>query len=132
MLRLGIGAAITHREGEFEVFRVTPQGNSGDQQKFDFKDDGLPYGTARARIDYMNLGLQVDYAINPDLTFGSDFDGNMQDLEVTLSYNFIDQGIALTAGWRRSEIPAEGREGSLAFDTDFRLEGFVLGLAATF
>ena len=132
LLRLGLGAAITHREGEFKVFRVPAQGNSGDRQKFDFEDEGLPYGSARARIDYMNFGLQVDYAINPDLTFRSDFDGSMQDLEVTVSYNFIDQGVALTAGWRRSEIPAKGREGALPFDTDFRLEGFVLGLTATF
>lgn len=132
LLRLGLGAAITHREGEFKVFRVPAQGNSQDQQKFDFKDDGLPYASARARIDYLSFGLQLDYAINPDLTFGSDFDGSMQDLEVTLSYNFIDQGIALTAGWRRSEIPAKGREGALTYDTDFRLEGFILGLSATF
>jgi len=132
LLRLGLGAALTHRDGDFRVSRNSPQGNSGDQQKFNFDDDGLPYGTVRARADYLGLGLQLDYAINPDLTFGSDFDGAMQDLGVTLIYNFVDQGVELTAGWRRSEIPTQGGENGLAFDTDFRLEGFILGLTASF
>ncbi len=130
--RLGLGAAMVHRDGRFKVERVLLQGNSGDSERIHFKDDGAPYLSTRGEVEWLGATLRVDYSINPDINFGGDFDGTMQDLEFTLEYSFPDQGVSLFAGWRRTEIPAEGRENGLKYDTDFRLEGYTLGLSASF
>ncbi|MHC5062905.1 MAG: hypothetical protein ACYTG5_02890 [Planctomycetota bacterium] len=129
MARVGIGAAMVHRDGRFKVEQVISPVIS---ERIHFKDSGAPYFSARGEVEWLNASLRVDYAINPDISFGGDFEDTMQDLEFTLEYSFPDQGVSIFAGWRRSELPAEGREDGLRYETDFRLEGYVLGLSATF
>jgi hypothetical protein len=128
VFRLGAGLALAHRE-----FTLRAREASGvRRQQIDMKDNGVPYIAARGQVRYMGFGLEMDYAISPDITFGGDFDGVLQDLELMGTYTFEDQDLTVYAGYRRSYLEANGNEGPLVYEVDFIIDGYVLGIEFTF
>jgi hypothetical protein len=127
-LQLGLGAQLAHRELKFEAREV----NGLRSQTLDVKDEGMPYVCARGRAGYLGFGLQADYAINPDVSFGGDFDGIQQDIEIAATYTFADQAVVVSAGYRRSYLHANDSQGSFAYDLDLIFDGYVLAAEITF
>ena len=127
-IQLGAGAAVGYRGYTFKSFDI----NGVRRQEIDIQDDGMPYAAARGRVSYLGFGAQVDYGINPDVPLGGDFDGLTQDLELLATYTFEDQNITAHAGYRRTWLEADGREGPLWYEIDLTIDGYVLGLEFTF
>jgi len=127
-LQLGAGAELAHRELKFKAREVSGVRS----QTLEVKDAGMPYLCARGRASYLGFGLQADYAINPDLDFGGDFDGIQQDIEVAATYTFADQGVVVSAGYRRSYLHADSTQGNFAYDLDLIFDGYVFGAEITF
>jgi len=128
LFQFGAGLSVAHRELTIRA----REANGLRAQNITMNDDGIPFVDSRIRATYREFGFQVDYAINPDVNFGGDFDGVMQDLGLTATYTFEDQDLKLSAGFRRSDFTAKGSKGGLAHETDFIVEGFVLGAELTF
>ncbi len=127
-LQFGLGGTLAHREGKF----VLKEDGGGLSQIARFQDDGIPYAAARLRGSAQGFALTMDYAWT-NLTFGGDFDGQMQDYALTGSYTLEDQDITFFAGFRWLELPTSGTgEGGFAYDNDYRLEGWVLGAELRF
>ena len=127
-VQFGLGALLAHRNMSFQANEVA----GAREQEIHMKDDGVPYGSARLRISWREFGGQVDYAYSPDIDFGGEFDGDLQDLELKLTFTLEDQGLTVFAGYRRQELPSLGHEGPFAFENDFKLDGYVLGLSFSF
>ncbi|MGE0143728.1 MAG: hypothetical protein AB7I19_15435 [Planctomycetota bacterium] len=127
--QLGAGVALAHRDGDFEV---AEDGNTGLLQTVHFADSGVPYFGLRGRVTYDQFSLQIDWLYNPDISFGGDFRGNLQDLEILARYELLDQDIRLLAGYRTMDLNAVGDEDGARFATDFAIEGFVLGVEFDF
>ncbi len=125
---LGAGAALAHRNVKMRF----EQSGGARGQRLALRDDGVPYLAARARLSYRVFGLRADYAISPHAAFGGDFDGTLWDLEVLGTFTFTDQDLTAFGGYRRSALPARGSEGGFAYDTDFSLDGWVLGVRFIF
>jgi hypothetical protein len=126
--QLGLGAALYHRELKLRLREL----GGARQQRLTLEDPGLPYAVARGRATWGRVFGQVDYALNPDLSWGGDFDGVLNDLALRVGVTFPDQEVALFAGWRFDEFAGDGFEGGRRFDVDLRLEGFFVGGELTF
>jgi len=128
-MELGIGGTIAHRDF---VMRVREESAILREEKIELKDDGVLYGTARARLSWRGAAITADYAYSDDWSLGGDFKGVLQDLEITGSYELDFQDVRLFGGWRRTEIPAQGTRDEFRVATDFLIEGFYLGLGIDF
>lgn len=126
-VQFGIGAQLAHRRLEF-----FPKLASGEGQIVTAQDDGVPYVAARLRATYGPASLNLDWAYDDGVDFGGDFEGRMQDVELTGRYEFSRQDVLLFAGFRHSELPARGHENDLAYRADLRLEGLQLGMQLRF
>lgn len=122
--RLGLGAALAHRDLDFDAVEI----NSARRQTLHLEDDGVAYAAARAELGYGAMTLRADYAFSSDWTFGGEWHGDFHDLELAANYLFADQDLAVFAGYRRSELPARGQQSGLDFDADFVLDGFFVGV----
>jgi hypothetical protein len=127
-MQLGLGGSLVHRDALFESIEL----NSTRKQRVEIKDDGVFYLAGRARGSYRNVFLDVDYGISPDLTFGGDYTGTLQDLEVKLGWRFEDQELEALVGWRWSQFPAEGTADGLRYEADFGIDGFFVMLGLSF
>ncbi len=123
--QLGAGGAMAHRAGDFNVREI---GGEMASQEIDFRDDGTPYLQLRTRASWRNFSAQLDWAFNPDLHWGGDFEGQMHDIEVLLRYQLEAQNLSVVAGYRWSDLPFSGQDEGLRYDADFRVEGYVLGV----
>ena len=132
LLQVGAGGELVHRNGDFEIF--DPLGVPGQraEQRIRFRSDVTPYLRARGRATWREFSVQADWAFNPDVHFGGEFDGVMNDVEVVVRYLIETQDISLLAGYRWSQLPMSGVEGDLRFDADFWVEGYVLGIDVLF
>ena len=126
--QLGFGLALYHRDLKLTVKEIS----GARQQKVKLDDPGLPYATTRGRATWGRVFGQVDYAINPDLSWGGDYDGILNDLALRVGVAFPDQDFALFGGWRYDEFAGNGYDGGRRFDVDLRLEGFFVGGELTF
>ncbi|MBL8748232.1 MAG: hypothetical protein JNK78_03665 [Planctomycetes bacterium] len=127
VFQLGIGAVVAHRN-------ATLRGRTTDgvrQQRIDMDGDTV-YPAARARVSWRDFAIDAEYAISPDLSLGGDFEGTLQDLELRLSYSMPMRDVSFFAGWRYSELPAEGNNDGFRYDADLILDGFVIGASLTF
>ncbi len=124
-LRVAPGLALTHRDLKLEAKEET---SSTRRQVVHIAEEVTPYAALRVRVAWRNFDLDVDYGINPDLHFGGDYDGVMQDYEVRGRYRLEDQDLAFVAGYRHSDITASGSEGGLRWETDFAFEGWFFGV----
>ena len=127
-LDLAAGAYVAHRN--LQLRTRTEDGLR--QQNVELTDHGAVYPTVRLRATWRELRCDIDYGISPELQFGGDFDGVLQDLELRLGWTFARQDVTVFGGWRRSELPADGHEGALGFDADLVLQGFQLGMSVVF
>ncbi len=127
-LRLGVGGVLAHREMTFEAIEST----GARRDKVRAKDNGLPYLAMRAAVDYQGFSLCANYALNPDLNFGAEFDGVQQDLELIGRYVLEDQDMILFFGYRRQNLSSSGHSGDFDFATDFVIDGFLLGFQIPF
>lgn len=125
--QFGVGAVFAHRN-------ATLRGRTTDgvrQQRVEMDGDTV-YPAARARVSWREFAIDAEYAISPELSLGGDFEGTLQDLELRLSYSMPMRDVAFFAGWRYSELPAEGRNDGFRYDADLILDGFVIGASLTF
>ena len=128
-IRIGPGLTVAHREGKLKVIsELDPIQN----ENLKFGDDGVPYLGLRARAEWRSASLQIDWDYNPDLTFGGDFDGELHDVEVLGRYGLESQVVTFLAGYRWSDLQMTSTAVGLRYDTDFRMEGWVLGVEFRF
>lgn len=127
MIRLGLGASIAHRDARLTVRDQTTLVS----QEAKFRDDGVPYGQARLRGEYRNATLTFDYGY-AGFEFGGDYEAPLQDYAITGTYTLEDQDITFLAGFRWLELPTSGTSGGFLYDSDLRLEGFMLGVEVRF
>ena len=128
-LRAGAGLQLGHKEMTFDVRGI----NSGTAQKIEIKDDVSPMLAVRIAGKRGPIGLNIDFAYNPDLSFGTgDLHGAFYDLTILANYFLEAQELTVFAGYRRFDIPARGHEGINEFDTDFTLDGYILGFKFEF
>lgn len=127
LFRLGVGAAVTYRDGKFSVLEDGTNFN----QIFTFSDDGVPYALVRGRAEFGGFSLTGEYA-HAEFSFGGDLKAPAADYGVTAAYSLEDQDLEIVAGYRWIELPLSGVENPFDFDADLELEGFVLGAKLTF
>jgi hypothetical protein len=127
-LRLAGGAALTWRDGSF----AATQSGGGLQQSFHLEDRGAAWLGLRGRVAWREASLDLDWLVNPDLSFGGNFDGWAQDVEVMARYRFPDQDVTVLAGYRWSELDASGTADGLRFDSEFSVTAIVLGIEFDF
>ena len=128
-VKLAAGVALAHRDGDFEV---SEDGNTGVLETVHFSDDGVPYLGLRGRVEWNQLSFDIDWLYSPDISFGGDFTGNLKDFAVIGRYHLEAQDVTLLAGFRWMDVDASGDESGLRYDTDFAVEGFVLGVEFDF
>lgn len=126
-VELGVGAALAHRSLDFAAIK-----DNGDGQIIRPGDSGVPYLAARARGTLGAASINLDWAYDDGIDFGGDFDGRLQDVELTGRYEFAGQDVTLIAGYRVSDLPVKGTQGSFDYAADLRLEGFQLGMLLRF
>lgn len=127
-LSLGGGGVLAHRGLKF--FPRSVATNSG--PLLDIKDDGVAYVAARGRLSRGPVAAVLDWAYSPDLTFGGDFDGTLQDIELSLRYTAELQNVELFVGWRYSDLPVAGVAQGLDYAAKFRMDGYFVGGAFRF
>ena len=127
-VQVGAGPGFATRKIEFKV----TESSQTRRQNINAQDDGVLYIASRAKVSYSGFAAVADYQISPSFNFGGDFDDTLWDLELLGTYTFEDQDLTVYAGWRRSELPASGREGDFEYDLDLTFDGWILGLEFTF
>jgi hypothetical protein len=87
---------------------------------------------ARVRASWRDFAIDADYAISPELSFGGDFDGLLQDLELRGSYTMPLHDVSFFAGYRLSTFEAKGHAGAFAYGADLIIDGFQVGVSVSF
>lgn len=126
--RLALGGILAHRSLDLQMQTV----DGARRQSLHADDDGVLYPAIRLRAKWQNVHLDIGYAISPELDFGGDFDGVMQDFEARIAYTVPYQDITLFAGYRYSTLPVAGTEGGFGYSGDLVLDGFQFGLQVSF
>jgi hypothetical protein len=122
---LGLGGSL-----EYQVLDLMVQDqNSANRQ--DTSAVGIPIPMIRARIDVEHdaFGARIDFGWS-DGDFG-DVDGTSRDLELSVRY-MLNSQITFTGGWRRLDVPIQGREGPLRYELDVNIQGWFVGVRYTF
>lgn len=122
-LRIGAGGLLAHRNMDFAASEI----GGARRHEIRIRDDGVVYATTRGEIAWGPAALRADYAYSDDWTFGGDWNGHLDDLEITASYAFEDQDATVFAGYRRALLSARGHESALTYDADLVLDGFFVG-----
>jgi hypothetical protein len=124
-IRGGLGLSVDHESFKLESRRV----DGTQTQKINAKDDGVPMARARLDAEYDVFGARVDFGwMEGD--FG-DIDGRSLDLEISGRYR-LSERLAFVAGWKRLDLPLQGRQDLLRYDLDLKSESWFVGLAYTF
>ncbi len=120
--------------GMFSRRSVVMRGQTEDgMRRQDARPEGVNfYPAARARAQWRDFSLDLDYAISPDLSLSGDFTDTLQDMEFRLSYAVPLRDMTFFAGFRYSQIQAEGNQGTFRYDADLTLDGYQLGLQIVF
>lgn len=127
--RLAPAVIVAHRAMSLRANEFTKTRS----QNLHATDHGVLYGGLRARLQYRNIALDVEYAYKPHgFDLGGDFKAPQQDLEVRLSYEFELHGIEAFVGFRRSELHVFGHEDDQEYSGDFVLDGLQLGVRMEF
>ena len=126
-LRFAAGGVLAWRD-------LTLRAKTDDGQRHQNVDiDGdVFYPAARFRASWRDVGLDVEYAVSPNLVIRGDFEGLQQDLELRATYTLPMRDVTFFAGYRYSDFSAESDAGGLAYDADLALDGFQFGVVVTF
>ena len=88
---------------------------------------------ARARANWMQFSLDIDYAAAPEVfVISGDMEDFSQDLEARLSYQLPQRDMSLFAGVRYSVFHASGDANGFRYENDMIIDGFQFGVAVTF
>src|SRR5262249_2623543 len=126
--KLAAGGVLAHRDLGMHMHTV----DNVRRQDVRVSDEGVVYPAVRFRATWQSVSLDLEYAISPNLTFGGEFDGVLQDFETRFTYRVPMQDVGIFAGYRYSTLPIEGHEGALAFDGNLRIDGLQLGVVVSF
>jgi hypothetical protein len=129
-IKAGVGLQLGHRELSFDIRGIS----SGVGQKIQIKDDITPMLAVRIAGRQGPWGVTIDLAYNHDWSFGTgDFNGSLYDGSIRASYYVEAQDVTIFGGYRRFNLPARGgMAGGHEFDTDFTVDGYVLGFEYVF
>jgi hypothetical protein len=127
--QVGPGIVLAHHELRFKAVEV----DDTRQQQIKLQDDVTPYAGIKARGTYRQFGLELEYAIDPGVHFGGDFDGVLQDYGISLRWALAeDQDVTLIVGYRSSDLKAEGSDGSLHYSADLAMDGYFFAVSLGF
>lgn len=121
------GAVLAHR-----AMHLRAQTEDGVRRQTLRADGDSVYPAARFRAGWRDFTVDAEYAISPRLDFGGDFGGVLQDLELRASWAMPLRDLVFFAGYRYSELSADGHDGALGYDADLVLDGFQLGMTISF
>lgn len=127
-MQVGVGGIVAHRDLALRASTV----DGARRQNVDIADSGVVYPAVHFRATWHQVRFDARYAISPDLSFGGDFEGTLQDIEAKFSYTVPYQDITLFAGYRYSVLPVDGTQQGLAYTGDLRIDGFLLGVQVSF
>lgn len=126
-LKFAAGAVIAYRD--MTLSARTDDGQRGQNVEIEGE---VVYPAARFRAAWRDFAFDVEYAISPELALGGDFDGVMQDLEVRGSYTLAARDVTFFAGYRYSDLPAEGDANGFRYEADLIVDGFQFGVTVSF
>lgn len=127
--RLAPGVVLAHRDLSLDGFEDT----RARSQSLNASDNGVVYPALRARLQYQEVALDVEYAISPPgFDFGGDFKGTSQDFETRLSYEFEMHDVEVFVAYRHSSFQVNGSEDGQNYTGDFVLDGLQVGMRVGF
>ncbi|MCY2955492.1 MAG: hypothetical protein NT107_00460 [Planctomycetota bacterium] len=127
-LQLAAGGLLSHVSTEIDVRETTGSA----QQNVSLKDRGILYPALHLRASHQAVAMDLEYALSPNLTFGGDYDGWLQDIEARITYTVPFQDVGLFAGYRFATLPVDSSENGLAVNGDLRIDGIQLGIIISF
>ena len=129
-LRLKFGAG-----GLFATRQMSLHGKESSNtrtQNLEINGD-LIYLALRAQATWRDFSFDVDYAIAPELlALSGDFEDLTHDFEARISYQMPQRDMTIFAGVRYSEFAASGTTDGYGYKSDLTIDGFQLGVSATF
>ncbi|MBM4060272.1 MAG: hypothetical protein FJ265_04115 [Planctomycetes bacterium] len=125
--RFAAGAVLAHRDMILRA-RTT----DGERRQTLQLEGDVAAAAVRGRVTWQNVAFDLDYAICPDLSLGGDYDGVQQDLELRLGYTLPMRDVTFFAGYRYSELEANGNAGRLGYDADLVIDGYQFGMTVSF
>lgn len=126
--QFGIGGVFTSRQMTMKALDET----FTRFQNYELAGDTIA-PTLRARVSWMKLALDVDYAAAPEaLVLSGDIEGLSQDIEARLSYQLPQRDISFFVGLRYSEFSGSGVAGNFTYDSDLIIDGMQFGVRVTF
>lgn len=126
-LRIAAGGVYAYRSMEL-------RGRTGDGarlQNASITGDAV-YGALRARAEWRDFAVDLEYAVSPNLVLTGDYDGVLQDIEARASYRLPQRDMRFFAGFRYSKLPSNGRADGFHYDADLIIDGFQLGFTLNF
>lgn len=126
-VQMAAGGVLAHRD--LGLRATTTDGIR--TQNVDLGGD-VAYAAMRLRATWRTVGVELDYAISPGLVLGGDFEDVQHDLEVRGTYNVPLYDVTFFAGYRWSQLHAEGDAGALGYDADLVVDGFQFGASLLF
>lgn len=126
-LRLGAGGVYAYRSMDLQG--RTPDGMIGQNASI---GGDVAYGALRARAEWRDFAIDLEYAVSPGLVLSGDYRDTLQDFEARASYRLPQRDIRFFAGMRYSTLPAKGRQGDFRYEADLVIDGFQFGVTVTF
>jgi hypothetical protein len=127
VLRFGLGGTVAHRD-------LVLRGKTEDgarTQRITAEGDVL-YANARFRASWRDFAVDLDYAASPGVALRGDFEDFQQDVELRASWTMPLHDVTFFAGWRWSELVADGDASGLGYDAKLWIDGFQFGVSVTF
>jgi hypothetical protein len=127
VVKVAAGAQLAHRDLTYGASTL----DGARSQKVDIDGD-IAFAALRVRATWRSFGVEGDYAISPGLALGGDYENLQQDLEMRVTYNLPLYDVTFFAGFRYSQLQAEGRVDGFGYDADLSIDGYQFGVTLVF
>lgn len=127
VVKVAAGGQLAHRDLTYGASTL----DGARSQKVGIDGD-VAYAAVRVRATWRSFGVEGDYAISPGLVLGGDYEDLQQDLEMRVTYNLPLHDVTFFAGFRYSQLQAEGNVDGFGYDADLSIDGYQFGVTLVF
>ena len=126
-VRVAAGGVLAHRD-------LTLRGRTTDGARMQHAsiDGDVAYAAVRVRAAWRDFGVEGDYAFSPGLVLGGNYEDFQQDLELRATYTLPLHDVTFFAGYRYSQLQAQGRADGFGYDADLVIDGYQFGVSLVF